>query len=148
MSRVSLNIHFRSIPKSNQLFMNFVCRENSRKHPPPKSMCHEPHVSMEKSQSFMQGNILYPHPSNDQSLQQELNKENRLLWATLTPHGTRHFIATESTEPYTTNYEDHYEVVDYHNKPTLKTRETRLHEPMKKFPNKVRIQMIRTCSRE
>lgn len=113
-----------------------ICRDNTQKHTPPKSMCHEPHVSMEKSQSFMPGNILYPSPSNDQSLTHELNKENRLLWATLTPHGTRHVIASGSEQPYT-NYEDHYEVVDYHNKPTVKTRETRLHEPLKKFPNKV-----------
>lgn len=100
-------------------------------------MCHEPHVAMEKSQSFISGNILYPCPSNDQSLHQEINKENRMLWATITPHGTRHIVQT-TTEPYP-NYEDHYEIVDCHNRPTVRTRETRLHEPMRKFPNKVSI---------
>lgn len=84
-------------------------------------MCHEPHVSMDKSQSYMSGNMLYPCPSNEQNIQQDMNKEGRLLWATLTPHGTRHFV-TRGAERYP-NYEDHYEVIDYHNKVVVRTRD-------------------------
>lgn len=90
---------------------------------------------MDKSQTYLPSNILYQCPSNEQSMQQEMTKENRELWATLTRNGTRHVIATGS-EPYP-NYEDHYEIVDYHNRPTVRTREVRVHESMKKFPNKV-----------
>lgn len=91
-------------------------------------MCHthEPHVSMDKSQTFMPGTILFPCPSSEDVLQQETNKDNRLLWATLTPHGTRHFVS--SAGDYT-NYEDHYEIVDY-TKPIKTTP--------KKNPNKVK----------
>lgn len=116
------------------------CRENEQKHLPPKNMCHEPHVSMEKSHSFGNGTILYPHPSNEQALQQEMHKESRLLWATLTPHGTRHFISP--ARDYS-NYEDHYEIVDYRAK-TAKTTP-------KKIPIKVNISIdplalvIKTC---
>lgn len=101
------------------------CRNKRRKHLPPKSMCHEPHVSMDKSQSYMSGNIsLYPCPSNEPNLQQDVNKEGRLLWATLTPHGTRHFVtaARGGVERYP-NYDDHYEIIDYHNRPVVRTRE-------------------------
>lgn len=34
--------------------------------------------------------------------------DNRMLWAALTPNGTRHFMS----EPYPIQ-EDHYEVIDY-----------------------------------
>lgn len=84
---------------------------------------------MDKSQGFGTGTILYPLPSSEQALQQELHKENRLLWATLTPHGTRHFVSAAGDY---TNYEDHYEVVDYRAKPTVKTTP-------KKVPIKVRM---------
>lgn len=100
-------------------------RSKRRKHLPPKSMCHEPHVSMDKSQSYMSGNMLYPCTSNEQNLQQDVNKEGRLLWATLTPHGTRHFVTTArggGVERYP-NYDDHYEIIDYHNRPVVRTRE-------------------------
>lgn len=83
---------------------------------------------MEKSQSFGTSTILYPHPSNEQALQQEMHKESRLLWATLTPHGTRHFISPAGEYA---NYEDHYEIVDYRAK-TAKTTP-------KKVPIKVHI---------
>lgn len=87
-------------------------------------MCHEPHVSMDKSQSYMSGNMLYPCPSNEPNLQQDVNKEDRLLWATLTPHGTRHFVTTaRGVEHRYPNYDDHYEIIDYHNRPVVRTRE-------------------------
>lgn len=102
-------------------------RESEQKHLPPKNMCHEPHVAMEKSQTFSTGTILYPQHTNEQALQQELHKESRLLWATLTPHGTRHFISPAGEYA---NYEDHYEVVDYRVKPVKTTP--------KKIPIKVK----------
>lgn len=91
-------------------------------------MCHEPHVSMDKSQTFMPGTILFPCPSGEEALQQEINKDNRLLWATLTPHGTRHFVSAAGDY---SNYEDHYEVVDYRTKPIKGTP--------KKIPIKVKM---------
>lgn len=72
-------------------------------------MC-EPHISVERPQGFMPGDILHPCPSNTQTLQHQMVKENRMLWATLTPHGTRHFVSTCEPAP---SYDDHYEVVDY-----------------------------------
>ncbi|XP_031636555.1 uncharacterized protein LOC116349315 [Contarinia nasturtii] len=118
------------------IFTFIKCRENKRrKHLPPKSMCHEPHVSMDKSQSYMSGNMLYPCPSNEQNLQQDINKEGRLLWATLTPHGTRHFVTARGVERYP-NYDDHYEIIDYHNRPVVRTREgTPRKVPIKAFEN-------------
>lgn len=122
------------------IFPFFCGRTKRRKHLPPKSiksMCHEPHVSLDKSQSYMSGNMLYPHsitPSNEPNLQQDVvNKESRLLWATLTPHGTRHFV-TRGVERYP-NYDDHYEVIDYHNRPAVRTREG----TPRKIPIKVRF---------
>jgi hypothetical protein len=41
-------------------------------------------------------------------VQQQMVVENRALWATLTPHGTQHFISDSACYP-----EDHYEVIDY-----------------------------------
>lgn len=111
------------LPNSFSSKMPRCRRSKRRKHIPPKSMCHEPHVSMDKSQSYMSGNMLYPCPSNEQqNLQQDLNKEGRLLWATLTPHGTRHFVTSRGVERYP-HYDDHYEVIDYHNRPVVRTRE-------------------------
>lgn len=94
-------------------------------------MCHEPHVSMDKSQSYMSGNMLYPCPSNEQNMQQSVNRENRLLWATLTPHGTRHVVRGGGERH--PNYEDHYEVIDYHNRAVGRARDP----TQRKFPSKV-----------
>lgn len=86
-------------------------------------MCHEPHVSMDKTQSYMSGNVWCPS-NEQQSVQQDLqHNEGRLLWATLTPHGTRHFVTARAVERYP-NYDDHYEIIDYHNRPVVvRTRE-------------------------
>lgn len=47
--------------------------------------------------------------------------DNRMLWATLTPHGTRHHIVNQDSTQGGGYYasgsvtnEDHYEVVDYY----------------------------------
>lgn len=60
--------------------------------------------------------MLYPSSTTTQTnqqmvaLQQQMATENRLLWATLTPHGgTRHYVA-ESTYPL---QDEHYEVIDF-----------------------------------
>lgn len=57
---------------------------------------------------FATGNVLFPCTSNTQVIQQQMANDNRMLWAALTPHGTRHFM----TEPYPI-HDDHYEVIDY-----------------------------------
>lgn len=48
-----------------------------------------------KSNPFLAGGILYPCTSSGSrnTLQRQLANDSRLLWATLTPHGTRHFIS-------------------------------------------------------
>lgn len=70
-------------------------------------MC-EPSMSGSKPHSFMAGNVLYPCPSNNQVLQQQLANDNRMLWAALTPHGTRHFVSDQFPI-----HDDHYEVIEY-----------------------------------
>lgn len=55
----------------------------------------------------IRGTMLYPLVPGSQ-YQSALGADNRMLWATLTPHGTQHYIA----EPVV-QQEDHYEVVDY-----------------------------------
>ena len=81
----------------------------------------EPHVSNSKPHPFMDNNVLYACPSNTQALQQQMANDNRMLWAALTPHGTRHFIS----EPFPI-HEEHYEVINYamkepaHDSPTIK----------------------------
>lgn len=52
--------------------------------------------------------MLYPCANNRDSLQQQMVNDNRLLWATLTPHGTRHFVSD-----FPSGQDGHYEVVDY-----------------------------------
>lgn len=91
----------------------------------------EPHLTVDRPQGFMPGDILYPCPSNEQTLKRQMVKENRMLWAALTPHGTtRHFVSTGEPAP---SYDDHYEVVDYQaNK--ISVREANL----KKIPIKVK----------
>lgn len=70
-----------------------------------------------KSNPFMAGGILYPCTSANSrdTLQSQMASDSRLLWATLTPHGTRHFITDypAATAPETNG---HYEVVDYRSK--------------------------------
>lgn len=68
-----------------------------------------------KAHPFMSGGILYPcaTTSNRDSLQHQLTNDNRLLWATLTPHGTRHFV---SDYPVSDN-DAQYEVVGYRANP-------------------------------
>ncbi|XP_030379826.1 uncharacterized protein LOC115628027 [Scaptodrosophila lebanonensis] len=63
-----------------------------------------------KSNAFTSGGILYPCATANSRdlLQSQLVNDSRLLWATLTPHGTRHFIIENS--------DGHYEAVDYRGK--------------------------------
>lgn len=90
---------------------------------------------MDKSQSYMSGNVWCP-PNEPQNIQQQQDPSNegRLLWATLTPHGTRHFVTARAVERYP-NYDDHYEIIDYHNRPVVRTREG----TPRKIPIKVKI---------
>ncbi|KAH8288124.1 hypothetical protein KR054_001665, partial [Drosophila jambulina] len=64
-----------------------------------------------KSNAFTSGGILYPcaMANSRDLLQSQLVNDSRLLWATLTPHGTRHFIIENSQD-------GHYESVDYRGK--------------------------------
>lgn len=55
----------------------------------------------------IRGTMLYPLVPGSQYTSCTLGADNRMLWATLTPHGTQHYIA----EPI--GQDDHYEVVDY-----------------------------------
>ncbi|KAH8266450.1 hypothetical protein KR026_002524, partial [Drosophila bipectinata] len=65
-----------------------------------------------KSNAFTSGGILYPCATANSRdlLQSQLVNDSRLLWATLTPHGTRHFIIENSQDG------GHYESVDYRGK--------------------------------
>lgn len=84
-----------------------------------------------KANPFMAGGILYPCATANSRdiLQNQLANDNRLLWATLTPHGTRHFISD-----YPVVHQDgHYEVVDYR----TKTQNPALQEYVKRTPIKV-----------
>lgn len=94
----------------------------------------EPDMSADKSQTFLPGDILYPCASNEPSLQQQMVKENRLLWAALTPHGTRHFVSSAERFP---NFDDHYEVVDYQGNRVMRPREggTSKTNPNRSFDN-------------
>lgn len=82
-----------------------------------------------KSNPFLSGGMLYPCASNRDSLQQQLANDNRLLWATLTPHGTRHFVSEFPAQ------ESHYEVVDYKAKP--QTAKPLGRDTLKRVPVKV-----------
>ncbi|XP_023308017.1 uncharacterized protein LOC111689787 [Lucilia cuprina] len=90
-----------------------------------------------KSNPFMAGGILYPCTSANSrdTLQSQLASDSRLLWATLTPHGTRHFI---SDYPATSAQDvaGHYEVVDYRAKtPNQPYRDYVKRTPIKSFDN-------------
>ncbi|EDW82579.1 uncharacterized protein Dwil_GK10065 [Drosophila willistoni] len=65
-----------------------------------------------KSNAFTSGGILYPCATANSRdlLQSQLVNDSRLLWATLTPHGTRHFVIENSQDG------GHYESVDYRGK--------------------------------
>ncbi|KAI9589442.1 hypothetical protein GQX74_007611 [Glossina fuscipes] len=91
-----------------------------------------------KSNPFLAGGILYPCTSVNgrDTLQSQLANDSRLLWATLTPHGTRHFISdypgfgTQEVTP------GHYEVVDYRAKSQNQNfRDYVKRTPIKSFDN-------------
>lgn len=130
---ISRNINFYLL----ELFV-FVCREREHKPGPVNDICddepHIPQMSNDKSQTIIPGDILYPCSSNQQALQQQMTKDNRILWATLTPRGTRHFVS--ATETFS-NYDDHYEVIDYHGNRMMRSREgaTLRINPIKSFEN-------------
>lgn len=65
----------------------------------------------------MRGTMLYPFVPSAH-YQSGLGADNRMLWATLTPHGTQHFIS----EPQFIPHDDHYEVIDYQNRHTMEQR--------------------------
>lgn len=104
---------------------NYSYQGTSTKQPPLETMC-EPHVSNSKPHPFLSGNVLYPCPSSSQSLQQHMANENRMLWAALTPHGTRHFVS----EPFPI-HDDHYEVIDYEVKDQVQETATIKRTPVK-----------------
>ncbi|XP_037938049.1 uncharacterized protein LOC119671473 [Teleopsis dalmanni] len=89
-----------------------------------------------KSNPFMAGGILYPctAAASRDTLQSQMANDSRLLWATLTPHGTRHFI---TDYPSVNNaQEGHYEVVDYRSKPQNHIyRDYAKRTPIKSFDN-------------
>lgn len=88
-------------------FSSYNIRKTSNKPPTLEVMC-ESHINV-KPGSYATTNSICPCSSNTHQLQRELANENRMLWATLTPHGTtRHYIS--EVEPY--RHEEHYEVVD------------------------------------
>lgn len=116
--------HFKIANHRLGIFFNFfyiIFRRESVQKRGPVNGIDEPHVSADKSQTFLPGDMMYPCTSNDPSLQQQqMVKENRLLWAALTPHGTRHFVSSAERFP---NYDDHYEVVDYQGNRVMRPRE-------------------------
>lgn len=91
---------------------NYSYQETSTKQPPMEAMCggdiNTGTGTIKPHHPFSTGNVLFPCTSNTQVIQQQMANDNRMLWAALTPHGTRHFM----TEPYPI-HDDHYEVIDY-----------------------------------
>lgn len=65
----------------------------------------------DKRESDKNPRILYPFVPSSNYQKGNHGNDNRMLWATLTPRGTQHFI----TEPGPFQ-DDHYEVIDYHNR--------------------------------
>lgn len=99
----------------------FIRRKSVHKRGPGNGACNnEAQMSADKTQAILPGDVLYPCASNEQVLQQQMVKENRLLWAALTPHGTRHFVSSAERFP---NYDDHYEVIDYQGNRVMRPRE-------------------------
>ncbi|XP_017482635.1 PREDICTED: uncharacterized protein LOC108371559 [Rhagoletis zephyria] len=94
--------------------------------------------SSTKANPFMAGGILYPctTTNNRDTLQTQLANDSRLLWATLTPHGTRHFISEYPVANGNVVQDGHYEVVDYRTKvPNPTYREYVKRVPVKSFDN-------------
>lgn len=92
-----------------------------------------PHT--DKSGTMMRGTMLYPFVPSA-AYQSGHGTDNRMLWATLTPHGTRHFVS----EAFVTQ-DDHYEVIDYHNQrnqincDTMEKHDTLRQTQIKAFEN-------------
>lgn len=83
----------------------------------------------DKSAPTMHGTVLYPFvPSTH--YQSAHGADNRMLWATLTPHGTRHFVS----ETYIPQ-DDHYEIVDYHRQHGIEKPESRKNNLKTSFEN-------------
>lgn len=96
--------------------------EASTKQPPLDALC-DPSIGTPNGKGFLGGTMLYPAASASQTnqqmvaLQQQMANENRLLWATLTPHGgTRHYVAADASYPL---QDEHYEVIDFASKSTI-----------------------------
>ncbi|XP_037029601.1 uncharacterized protein LOC119069614 [Bradysia coprophila] len=85
---------------------SYNVRKTTNKPPTLEVIC-ESHVNV-KPASYATTNTICPCSSNTHQIQRQLASENRMLWATLTPHGTRHYI----TEPEPYRHEEHYEVID------------------------------------
>ncbi|XP_063705928.1 uncharacterized protein LOC134835012 [Culicoides brevitarsis] len=64
-----------------------------------------------KTDTSMSGTMLYPFVPSAHYQSHGHAADNRMLWATITPHGTRHFVS-ETFVPQ----DDHYEIVDYHHR--------------------------------
>lgn len=123
-----------SLPQLSRSY-NYSYQETSTKQPPLETMC-EPHMSTTKPHSFLSnGNVLYPCPSNNQALQQQLANDNRMLWAALTPHGTRHFVSEKFPI-----HDDHYEVIEYENN---QNSATVIREPASTLNKRTPIKVIR-----
>lgn len=83
--------------------------DTTTKHPPiPALDASTLNGHGDKSANMMHGTMLYPFIPNTH-YQSGCGTDNRMLWATLTPHGTRHFISEAFI-----SQDDHYEIVDYH----------------------------------
>lgn len=82
-----------------------------------------------KSATMMRGTMLYPFVPSAH-YQSGRGTDNRMLWATLTPHGTRHFVS-ETFIPQ----DDHYEIVDYHRQHGIEKQESRKNTLKTSFEN-------------
>lgn len=90
--------------------------------------------------SGVAGNILYPcSNANTQIIQQQMANDNRMLWAALTPNGTRHFMSDPAAYPV---QDDHYEVIDYEIKQQQNYAQSS--PSIRKTPVKVRNLNIKT----
>lgn len=86
-------------------FSSYNIRKSTNKPPTLEVIC-ESHI---KPGSYGTANTICPCSTNTRQIQRQLASENRMLWATLTPHGTtRHYIS----EPMPYRHEEHYEVID------------------------------------
>ncbi|XP_055390016.1 uncharacterized protein LOC129618996 [Condylostylus longicornis] len=85
-----------------------------------------------KSNPFLSGGMLYPCTTNNrETIQHQMANDNRLLWATLTPHGTRHFV-----QDFPLGQDGNYEIVDYKPKcHTMGREQVVKRTPIKSFDN-------------